>query len=198
VPALPATYSDSRAFFLAAIGSPTLGSCVINGEIDIPADPLNPVPLEENTAVSAKDSSGDYYTGNAYFFAHNPNAIYPYSAANWIAQQPAPHGGGHATKTFDSTGVREPQEISGVSPITADSPDTISSKFVSGTATTVFTRVVYNVVPNLGTPTAPKIASGPITTIFGPKGVVCKDTTIIKSYGFLTLGSACGSLVSGP
>jgi ABC-type phosphate transport system substrate-binding protein len=196
VPALPQSSGD-LAQFLSAIGEPTIGSCVVNGSIDVPGDPMNPVPLEDNTSVSAKNSAGQYYTGNAYFFAHNPNALYPYSVADWIAQQPKPAGGGHATSIFGSTGVTEPREISGISPVTVGSPDTISTAFVSGTATKGFTNVVYNVVPNVGTTTAPKIASGSITTMFGPTGVVCSDTTIIRSYGFLTLGSLCGFLTAG-
>jgi ABC-type phosphate transport system substrate-binding protein len=198
VPALPQTSSGTRTFFLNAIGNPTLGSCVVNGSIDVPGDSLNPVPLEENTAVSLKNSSGDFYTGNTYFFEHNGNALFPYSVADWIAQQAAPAGGGHATKSFASTGLVEPGAISGVSPVTAGSPDTISTAFTTGAATSVFTRIVYNVVPNVGTTTAPAIKKGSITTIFGPSGVICSDTSLIKSYGFLTLGAECGVLVAGP
>jgi ABC-type phosphate transport system substrate-binding protein len=198
VPALPPTTSGTRTFFLAAIGNPTLGACVVNGTINVPGDSLNPVPLEQDTAVSQKNSSGDYYTGNTYFFGHNANAIFPYSVADWIAEQPAPAGGGHATKSFASTGLVQPGAINGISPVTAGSPDTINKKFVTDTATSVLARFVYNVVPNVGSTTAPAIKKGAITTIFGPKGVVCKDSSIIRSYGFLTLGAACGVLVAGP
>jgi ABC-type phosphate transport system substrate-binding protein len=204
-PGLPQTSSETRAFFLAAIGITTPGSCVVNGSIDIPGDPENPVPMEENTGVSpastsASCTSADWAaceTGNAYWFAHNANALYPYSVADWIAQAAAPAGGGHASPLFGHGLVTEPREISGVSPITAGKPDTISNKFVIGTASRVFTNLEYNVVPNVGTTTAPKIAAGPITTIFGPKGVVCGDTTIIESWGFQSLGSLCGSLTAG-
>ena len=197
VPALPQTSSGTRSFFLGAIGVTTPGTCTVNGSINIPGDPNNPVPLEENTALSRKDSHGNFLTGNSFFFANNVNALYPYSVADWIAQQPAPHGGGHANSIFGSTGVTQPKEISGISPITVGSPDTISTAFTSGLATKVFTRVVYNVVPNAGTASNPKIPPGPLTTIFGSSGVVCKDTTILKSYGFLTLGGLCGFLTSG-
>jgi hypothetical protein len=76
--------------------------------------------------------------------------------------------------------VTKPGEISGISPTTAGSPDTIKTKFTTAAATKVFTRVVYNVVPNAGTTSAPAIATGPITTIFGPTGVICSDTTTIE------------------
>ena len=47
--------------------------------------------------------------------------------------------------------MTKPGEISGISPITAGSPQTIKTKFTTAAATKVFTRVVYNVVPNVGT-----------------------------------------------
>jgi hypothetical protein len=197
VPALPQTSSGTRTFFLAAIGVTTPGTCTVNGEIDIPGDPNNPVLLEENTGTSVGGTTTSAETGNSYFFANNPNALFPYSAADWIAQEKKPAGGGHATTSFGHGLVTEPKEISGISPITSGSPDTIKTAFTTGTATKVFTRVVYNVVPNVGTATAPAIATGPITTIFGPKGVVCSDTTIVKSWGFLPLGSLCGFLTAG-
>jgi hypothetical protein len=181
VPALP---QGDSSIFLAAIGNPAPGSCLVNREIDIPGDPMNPVPLEENTTVSVKNASGEYYTGNAYFFAHNPNALFPYSVADWIAQQPAPDGGGHATSTFASSGVTKPRAISGVSPVTDGSPDTISTTFTRAAATKDFTSMVYNVVRAL--------APGPLTTIFGIGGVICSDPAIIKSWGFLTIGAQCG------
>jgi hypothetical protein len=203
VPALPQSSSGTRTFFLAAIGNPTLGSCVVNGAFDLPNK--TSVALEENTGTS--ETSADVNctsanwnactTANAYFFATNANALYPYSVADWIAQKPATAGGGHASAGFGIGVLKEPGEISGVSPITTGTPDKISTTFTSGAATKVFTRVVYNVVPNAGTAAAPKIPTGPLTTIFGPSGVVCKDTTTIESWGFLSLGGLCGSLTSG-
>jgi ABC-type phosphate transport system substrate-binding protein len=193
VPALPQSSSGTRSFFLAAIGNPTLGTCVVNGAYTVNGVSL---PLEENTGISTGGTSSTT-TANSAFFANNTNAIYPYSAADWIAQAAKPAGGDHTNSHFGHGVIVKPKEISGISPITAGTPDTISTAFTSGTATKVFTRVVYNVVPNVGTVTAPKIATGPITTIFGPKGVVCSDTTIVKSYGFLSLGGLCGSLTAG-
>jgi ABC-type phosphate transport system substrate-binding protein len=197
VPALPQTSSGTRTFFLNAIGVTTPGTCTVNGEINIPSDPNNPVLLEENTGVSVGGTSSSAETGNEYFFAHNANALFPYSAADWIAQAAAPAGGGHTTASFGHGILGTVGAISGVSPIKTGTPDTIAPGFTTGTATEVFTRVVYNVVPNVGTTSAPAIATGPITTIFGPKGVVCSDTTIIKSWGFLPIGSLCGFLTAG-
>jgi hypothetical protein len=197
VPGLPQTSSGTRTFFLAAIGVTTPGTCVVNGEINIPGDANNPVDLEENTGVSVGGTTTSAVTGNQYWFAHNANALFPYSAADWIAQAATPAGGGHETSSFGHGQVTETKEISGVSPIKAGTPDTISTGFTTDTPTKVFTRTVYNVVPNVGTASAPAIATGAITTIFGPKGVICSDTTIIKGWGFLPLGSLCGFLTSG-
>jgi hypothetical protein len=136
-------------------------------------------------------------TANSYFFAHNANALFPYSAADWIAQTATPAGGGHTSDSFAHGLVTEPGAISGVAPIAPGTPDVIASKFTTGTATEVFTRVVYNVVPNVGTTTDPKIATGPITTIFGPKGYICKKNSLIENWGFLPLGTLCGFLTAG-
>jgi hypothetical protein len=203
VPALPQSSSGTRTFFLAAIGNPVLGSCVVNGAFALPNK--TDVALEENTGTS--ETSADVNctsanwnactTANAYFFATDANALYPYSAADWIAQKPATAGGGHASPGFGIGALKEPGKISNVSVITTGTPDTISTAFTTDASTKIFTRVVYNVVPNAGTAAAPKIPTGPLTTIFGPSGVVCKDTTTIESWGFLSLGSLCGSLTSG-
>jgi ABC-type phosphate transport system substrate-binding protein len=195
VPALPQSSSGTRSFFLTAIGSPVLGSCVVNGAFTVPGATGNPLPLEENTGISTGGTGSKATTANQYFFTHTANALYPYSAADWIAQAAAPAGGGHTNSHFGHGNVTEPGEISGISPITAGKPDVISSAFTAGAATKVFTRVVYNVVDNLGTAAAPKIAAE-YATVFGSKGYVCSaaGTTILKSYGFLPLGGLCGSL----
>jgi ABC-type phosphate transport system substrate-binding protein len=202
VPVLPQTASGTRAFFLSAIGVTTPGSCVVNGSINIPNDSHNPVPLEENTGVSPSSAGGacssanwsQCLTGNAYEFANNRNAVYPYSVGDWIAQQPAPAGGGHGnTATFDPGVLQQPKQISGVSPIVTHSGsiDTINTSFSA-----TFTRVVWNVMKNAGTTTSPAIPSN-LVPIFGtaakaPHGL-CSDTADIQSYGFETI-SGCGSI----
>ena len=129
VPALPQSSSGTRTFFLAAIGNPVLGSCVVNGAFALPNE--TDVALEENTGTS--ETSADVNctsanwnactTANAYFFATDANAIYPYSAADWIAQKPASAGGGHASPGFGIGVLKEPGKISSVSPITTGTPD---------------------------------------------------------------------------
>jgi ABC-type phosphate transport system substrate-binding protein len=193
VPALPQTSSGTRAFFLKAIGVTTPGACVVNGSINIPGDTHNPVPLEENTGVSLKDSGGNFLTGNQYQFNNFSNTIYPYSVADWIAQTPAPAGGGHKTPSSAPGILVQPQPVGGVSPIMTNgsSIDTLNPAF-----TATLTRTVYNVMPNAGTASAPAIPTGKLKIMFGPGGAVCSRTGIIQSYGFALL-SNCGSDLVG-
>jgi ABC-type phosphate transport system substrate-binding protein len=191
VPVLPQSSSGTRAFFLKAIGVTTPGSCVVNGSVSQPGNPNDPLPIEENTGVSQRDSSGNYLTGNQYQFNNFPNSIFPYSVADWIAQEPGPAGGGHRTLSSFPGNLNQPQAISGTSPIVAGTPDTINTAFSS-----TFTRTIYNVMPNAGTASAPAIPAGPLTTMFGPGGAVCSRTFIEKSYGFLLL-SNCGADLLG-
>jgi ABC-type phosphate transport system substrate-binding protein len=58
VPVLPQAGSGTRTFFLAAIGNPTLGACVVQGAT---------TPENDGTVLAA-------------------NQIIPFSVANWIAQ----------------------------------------------------------------------------------------------------------------
>jgi ABC-type phosphate transport system substrate-binding protein len=190
VPVLPQTSSGTRAFFLKAIGVAAPGACVVNGSINIPGDPHNPVPIEENTGVSLKDSGGNYLTGNQFEFG-NANVLFPYSVADWIAQTPAPAGGGHATPSSAPGVLKQPQQISGVSPVLTHSGsiDTINPSFSA-----TFTRIVWNVMPNAGTKAAGKIPAN-LVPFFGPTGAVCSDKADIQSYGFeLLAGTLCGNL----
>lgn len=190
-PVLPSAGSDTRAFFLGAIGVSTPGPCVVDASVNIPGDPNNPVPIEENTGKSPKDSSGNWLTGNQWLFSSHENAIFPYSVPAWISQQGKPVGGGHGTASYGPGTLLEPQQIFGIPPIlTHPGPpvtfDTLNSSFTVGT-NYEFGRQVFIVMPSTATG-MPQY----LVPIFGPKGAVCTDTTDIKSYGFGLIGSACG------
>jgi ABC-type phosphate transport system substrate-binding protein len=193
VPVLPQAGSGTRSSFLAMLGITTPGPCVVNGSVNVPNATSNPLPIEENTGVSPTGSGGSYLTGNAYEFASNPNAIFPYSVADWIAQEPAPAGGGHGYAGFAPGVLNGPQEITSVSPAQVHSGaiDTINPSFSPS-----FTQTVWNVVRNAGTTTAPAIPPN-LVPLFGPTAQaphgLCSDTALIQSYGFATIGSACGS-----
>jgi ABC-type phosphate transport system substrate-binding protein len=194
VPVLPQTSSGTRAFFLKAIGVTTPGSCVVNGSINITGDPNNPVPIEENTGVSLKDSGGNFLTGNQFQFNNFQNSIFPYSVADWIAQTPAPAGGGHKTPSSAPGALAQPQPVGGTSPIMTNGStiDTINPAFTS-----TLTRTVWNVMPNAGTAASPAIPAGKLTIMFGPGGAVCSRTGITQSYGFGLLGAGCGTTLLG-
>lgn len=60
-------------------------------------------------------------------------------------------------------------------------------------------RTIYIVVPNAGTESAPAIPTTPINlkTPFSATGWLCTSTKAaadLKSYGFVSLGSSCGTL----
>jgi hypothetical protein len=65
--------------------------------------------------------------------------------------------------------------------------------------------LVYNVVRNAGTATAPKFPTTPsyeanLAKIFGPTGWACTNVEAKKdlvSYGFLLEGRNCGALSAG-
>jgi hypothetical protein len=166
---------------------------VIQG-INVPGDPNDPLQVVEDTGVSPKDSNGNYLTGNQYEFTQNPNAIFPYSIADWIAQTPAPRGGGHATKSSTPGILLQPQSVSGVSPVLQHNGPPITIDTINPAFTAALTRVVWNVMENDGTQANPAIPSY-LAPIFGPTGAVCSDKAAIQSYGFELLGtngSLCG------
>lgn len=110
-------------------------------------------------------------TGTA--LAGSTTAVAPYSIADWIAQK--------NKKVSDVRGGTVLGEINGVMPLTA-----------SGTLNTSFPanhlRLVYNVVKTSG-----GVVSSKYTALFGSTGYLCKNQSIATSYGFASLGGACGS-----
>jgi hypothetical protein len=103
-------------------------------------------------------------------------AIEPYSVSNFLAQ----------TKKVvpNNTGGLTLRSIDGKAPTVVKSGVKVINPGFSAT----FLRLVYNVAKNT------EIASNPnINALFAKGGYVCKQTTIIKKYGFGSLGAACGS-----
>lgn len=164
-PFLPQAGSGTRAFFETAIGitDADLGSCV-------------------NQTVQENEGTDPQLAGN-------PDAMVPYSVAKWIAQ--VYHSGpGQNTFGSDVHGTMKVKNINGLSPTKTNRTTgavTINAKFVSS-----FLRYVYNVVRQDTTQSSgiPKY----LDTIFGSTGYLCsKGSTIIKNYGFLPIGSLCGT-----
>jgi ABC-type phosphate transport system substrate-binding protein len=191
-PFLPQSGSGTLAFFEAAIGITTPGPCVSN---------VNNT-LEENEGVNPALNS--------------PNAIFPYSVGDFIAQTQHSAKCLNTACTANSSGVlcnHTPDfnqffcnvhgtmalgEINGVSPTTGSgASEKINTAFPS-----TFDRILYNVVPFDGSTTdhIPGSESGApggenLSGIFSNSGYDCGNATAkadIANYGFLTLGS-CGA-----
>jgi ABC-type phosphate transport system substrate-binding protein len=207
VPVLPQTSSGTRSTFLADLGhgvnNPLVpGPCVVNGSNSTGL-------IEENTGVAAAPF------GNTVQFDPSGTPavadIFPYSVGDFIAQgsgEGSYNGrtiGGHTTADFKH-GVLVLHDVSGVAPTSTDNTAPYSKATVINPAfTSALRRILYNVVRNAGTTTAPKFPTSPsyeasLSAIFGPTGWACTAVAAkedIVSYGFLLEGSNCGALSVG-
>lgn len=182
---IPQSGSGTRAFFLAAIGIATPGSCVSddNGL------------LEENEGVNP--------------VLNDPDAIFPYSIGKYIAEKfhsalcitkstCAPNANGIiCTHTpgknlfgCDTHGTMALKEINGVAPTTGTGASTV----INGSFPATFQRIVFEVVP-YDPATSDHIpgATNPVggvneEALFGASGFTCssaKAKADLKNYGFL-------------
>jgi ABC-type phosphate transport system substrate-binding protein len=189
---LPQSGSGTLSFWLAAIGVTTPGPCVSN---------VNNT-LEENEGVNPA--------------LQTPEAIFPYSVGDFIAQ--SQHSAKCLTKTCapNSSGVvcnHVPQDnfffcdehgtmavgqINGVSPIKGSG----KSEVINPAFDPTFDRTLFDVVP-FDTKTKDHIPGSEkgvvggvgLEPIFGASGFDCKSAaakTDIKNYGFIPL-STCGA-----
>jgi len=176
-PILPQAGSGTLSFWattalgLTSTSEPTCGSAA---SLSTPNQP------EENEGTSNVFRIGDKKTGKP-----NPNVIYPFSVGAFVAQAYHDAKCGHKpTKKqnrfgCDINGILGLDGISGVVP-TVKGPGGIpvtNPKWSS----TKFHRFLYNVVPYATT--ADHIPSY-LEKFIGRKGYFCKQTTILKDYGF--------------
>jgi phosphate transport system substrate-binding protein len=136
---------------------------------------LGIVKLGKCVSQAPEENEGTYAGFN------NPNAVFIYSIGAYVAQK-------YHKNTFgtDVTGFLGINEISGKSPITSAKVPAINPDFPSA-----FFRTLYDIVRGTKSISDPRLVS-----IFGPKGWICTSATAkkdIADYGFLTVGSACGS-----
>jgi ABC-type phosphate transport system substrate-binding protein len=173
-PFLPPTTAATRTFFLKAIGVTTPGSCV------------NSTP-EQNEGTNK--------------LLHNPNAIFPYSVADYIAQvfHSAPCGkkpkAGQNAFGCDDHGTLKLNKINGTSPtVGKGARETINTRFSAS-----FLRFIYDVV-RYATKTPTHIPAY-LAGFFNPanakvKGWFCTNKTAktdIADYGFLNT-PLCGQV----
>jgi ABC-type phosphate transport system substrate-binding protein len=190
-PFLPQSGSGTLSFWLAAIGVTTPGPCVSN----------NNNVLEENEGVNP--------------VLNTPNAIFPYSVGDYIAQSEHSDKCLNTACTANSSGVickHTPQknqffcdvtgtmalgQINGISPTTGSAgSETINTAFPS-----TFDRTLFNVVPydpattdHIPGATSP-VGGVNLEKIFGATGYDCTSATaksLITHYGFLNIAT-CGA-----
>jgi ABC-type phosphate transport system substrate-binding protein len=201
---LPQTASDTRAFFLTALGGGT--------------NPITPGPCVSDSGNTLADNQGVAPELN------DPDAIVPYSVADFIAQvyhsAPCTNGsdcgypaapactpaGQENLFGCDLHGVLTINEIAGTKPVTpwpppaAPTPPAVNRKVkVSPHFDAVFTRTLYTVV-RYGGPGGPgddiPDYLRPFFDTAANNGWVCGNTTAqtdIQAYGFFTIGAACGT-----
>jgi ABC-type phosphate transport system substrate-binding protein len=168
---LPQTGSGTLSAWEKFLGITTLGSCVN-------------LSLEENQGESAQ--------------FNNPNAIFIYSIADWVAQRfHSPKCGVKPTKTQDQfgcdvTGFLGLGKINGVSAITTAKVPTINPNFPAG-----FFRTIYDIVR--WTAKTPDHIYQRLDPFFGSRarhGFLCSSpiaTQDIENYGFIPTAT-CGSI----
>ena len=172
VPVIPQSQSGTRKFFLTAIGVSTLGSCVKGQDNSV----------EENEGTNAIFSS-----------SQSRDIVFPYSVAVYLAQSQY----GHDAGAQGSQKLRSATTADGSTVIAPLVGTTGAKKINPALAAVGLTRYVYNVVRNNGTAQhVPTYLQG----IFGANsdtGWLCSSAAAkadIRSYGFNTIGSACGAV----
>jgi hypothetical protein len=178
-PLLAQAGAGTVTFFLAAIGVTTPGKCV-----------SEPTTLEENEGT------------NSIFKGKNAaNEIIPFSTGDWIAQ--AYHSGACLNKSCTAVkgvtckpkkgqnafgcadnGVLKLNDINKTAPVTGTGAKaTLNSHFSS-----VFIRTLYDVVRTAKTKDS---IPAYLEQFIGTKGLVCKNPSLVKDYGFLP-DPSCG------
>lgn len=172
VPVLPQSSSGTRSFFLSAIGSPTLGSCV------------------QGTSTTPEENEG---TDTIFSGTNSQDLVFPYSVAVYLAQSQ----NGHDTGRQGNQVLGSAENGSTVIPPTTG---TAPNKTINSNLGQVgLTRFVYNVVRDNGTSTHVPTYLQPLLGDGSGSGYLCTNTTAqadIKSYGFNTI-STCGTVTAG-
>jgi hypothetical protein len=174
-PIVPQAGSGTLSFFMeTALGlsTDTEPTCGTAANLTVAQQP------EENEGVSPV-----FLTGGK----PNPNVIYPFSIGAYLAAEFHSAGcGKHASHKgknkfgCDDTGVLGLDGISGIAPTASVKGSKIpvtNPKWES----TVFERELYVVVPWASTKDH---IPAYMEKFFGKKGYFCKDTAVVKNYGF--------------
>lgn len=129
--------------------------------------------------VTSTGGKVEEHNGNALLGAGD---IMPFSIAQYISQ------GNHAALlTSEGVNVVERKGQAALGSIDGNSPYQISGTSVIMNPSFPINRLVYNVVATS------RLNEAGISSVFvGNSSKVCSDTSTIASFGFSTIGSACG------
>jgi ABC-type phosphate transport system substrate-binding protein len=117
----------------------------------------------------------------------NPNVIYPFSIASYIAQSVHSAKLGHKPGKgqnlygFNETGVFHLNGIAGVAPTMKKGGQVVINNAWNRT---VFRRYVYDVVPFSSARGNVNHIAPNLVKFFGPKGYWCTHTSVLSAYGF--------------
>jgi ABC-type phosphate transport system substrate-binding protein len=166
VPVLPQSGSGTRSTFLSDIGSPTLGSCVVNKD--------GTQAIEENEGTNA------VFTGT-----NAPNVLVPFSIGSYISQK-------YIGSSPNNTGSLALEKINNIAPTTGSGTSTkINTLFPS-----TFFRGLYAVIRGTSVPTYEQALLGKGDKsgwVCGASGTSTTAATDIANLGFLTT-TTCGSI----
>ena len=194
-PFAPQSGSGTASFWLQALGLTAFGSCVSTSATQSGAAGASANTLEQNEGVAA-------------ILVGNKNAIVPFDVGDFLSQAyhsaacenagctPDSSGkicvptGSDNTYGCDVNGTLKLNEVAGTKPTTIW-PLTKSSKgaLINSKFDAQFLRDLYVVVKDA----EGSIPAGEYTTLFGPRGWICGNSTAhkdLKDYGFLVLPSA--------
>ena len=178
-PLLAQASAGTVTFFLTAIGVTTPGKCV-----------SEPTTLEEN------EGTNSMFTGK-----NAANEIIPFSTGDWIAQ--AYHSAACVNKSCTAVkgvtckpkkgqnafgcadnGVLKLNGINGTKPVSGTGAKAILNSHFSS----IFIRTLYDVVRTAKTKDS---IPAYLEQFIGTKGLVCKNPSLVKDYGFLP-DPSCG------
>ena len=173
VPVLPQPNSDTRTFFLNALGVAG-GGCV------------------SSATVEANEGTDPVFSGT-----NSQDLVFPYSVGVYLAQsQDGFSPGTQGNQTLQSV-LRPGSPPVAVVPTAGTAPHKVINPVL---ATVGLLRTLYNVVRNTGTSTHVPSYLQPLLGTASDTGYLCTNPTAqadITNYGFRTLGAACGTTTIG-
>jgi hypothetical protein len=142
-------------------------------------------------ATKAADEPEENQGTSKYFLLKNgkpnPNVLFPFSVAAYVAQEAHSPAPGHKPKKgqnqfgVDETGVLYLDGIAGIAPTVKKAGEPVINPAWNNT---VFRRYLYDVVPFASGKGVVNDIPANLVKIFGPKGYWCTHNSVLADYGF--------------